>query len=105
VEEGGEEAAAGGEEPREGHGIGSPVGVWWDLEATDCGAEGPEGERLGRRRSAAVRLVAHGTAHAGVGRAGLGTWVSVSQPCGQRLERAHLTLQRKMLIFDIFEQL
>jgi hypothetical protein len=40
-----------------------------------------------------------GTAHAAVGRAGLGTWVSVSQPCGQRLERAHLTLKKEKISY------
>jgi hypothetical protein len=57
-----------------------PVGVWWDLEAKDCGRTGGGRGKAWAGRDG--RLVAHGTAHAGVGRAGV--W----QPCGQRLELA-----------------
>ena len=72
VEEGGEEAAAGGEEAREGHGVGSGSGGIWILERAEAEAEGERRGRVGGWSAAADQLVAHGTAHAGVGRAGLG---------------------------------
>jgi hypothetical protein len=75
VEEGGEEAAAGGEEAREGHGVGSGIGGIWSVRRRK--GKGVAG-MVGCRSACCAR---HGTAHAGVGRAGLGS-------CGQRLLRA-----------------
>jgi hypothetical protein len=68
VEEGGEEAAAGGEEAREGHGVGSGIGGIWSVRRRK--GKGVAG-MVGCRSACCARH----------GRAGMGS-------CGQRLLRA-----------------